>query len=167
METCWFCEKNPGDQVFKVVMVKMIGGYVAGMTKKKEYSVVEVPIPRCSRCAAIHRWIKKSFNICLIVSVLFGGILSIVLCALFVRNGQTMESGKLAGLIIGLVVLGMASCMITVLMIYRSIKKKKYPDELFGKSKIKSVEDSSITKHPKVAVHFNAGYSIGVQSQRV
>jgi hypothetical protein len=60
MATCWFCERRPADDSFKVHMARRGETVARGVsTKLVRQMVVTISIPRCTRCADIHRWTNR------------------------------------------------------------------------------------------------------------
>ncbi|MBD3413943.1 MAG: hypothetical protein GF421_05880 [Candidatus Aminicenantes bacterium] len=135
--------------------------------KEKQYLVKKIPIPRCSRCENIHSWVRKRFNTSLFLGFLIGAILGILMLTLFIRDPKSLESGVLMFVIFLFLGIGLGFGFLLALTTLRLIKKKKYPEELFGESKIKSYEGKSLKKHPMVEEFFNKGYEFGNKSQKV
>jgi hypothetical protein len=159
MAICWFCEKKDGDRIFEVKAVS--SRLTESTTFQKKYDVmsIKVPIPRCSRCEAVHRWKHKILKIQMLVWFFLTIALVVLLFPLFLGN-PTMEEDDLLGMILVLTLIVVGASFSITALIFRLIKKKKYPNELFGKAKIKSNEGKLLSKHPEINKYQIAKFNI-------
>jgi hypothetical protein len=73
---CWFCGKNPPDDVFIEVIYKINQRYY--FPRRVEYSYMSIKIPRCNSCKEIQSGNKKKYKIVLIISLVLGLIIGII-----------------------------------------------------------------------------------------
>ena len=71
---CWFCEKelpDPGAALHQSLYT-VLQRRNAVVVRQVKYSVLKVDIPRCARCARLHRWAKIAFRTPLIIGCVIG-----------------------------------------------------------------------------------------------
>lgn len=150
MDLCWFCEKNPGEEILEVTLVGRTAT-AAGLAKNIKYESAKVPIPRCSKCRKIHRWARDVFGGYMIASMLAGLVAVISLAAIFYKELTALRDNSVL-LVLAIVLLLVPFAVLTLLggFVYEKKTKKKYFEELRGKSKIRLDNMESIVKHPAV-----------------
>jgi hypothetical protein len=150
MDLCWFCEKNPGEEILEVTLVGRTSS-AAGLVKNIKVESVKVPIPRCSKCAKIHRFARNTFGGYLIAGALAGVMITISLVAIFYKELIALKNNTF--LLILMIVLLLIPFEVVTFLAYFAFekkKKKKYFEELVGKSKIRLDNQETLFKHPAV-----------------
>jgi len=148
MDLCWFCEKNPGEQLLEVTLAKRTSS-AAGLEKHVKYESAKVPIPRCSKCATIHRWVRNAFAGYMIAGGLAGLIITISLVAVFYKKLMALNNLVLVFVIV-LLLVPFGALFFLAYFAFEKKKKKKYFNELVGKSKIRLDNQETLIKHPAV-----------------
>jgi hypothetical protein len=150
MDLCWFCEKNPTEELLEVT-IALRTAYAVGLEKHTKVESAKVPIPRCSKCRTIHRWARDVLGGYMIAGTLAGLVVVISLAAIFSKELTALKDNSvLLVLAILLVLVPFAILMLLAWFVYENKTKKKYFEELRGKSKIKLDNMEAIIKHPAV-----------------
>ena len=150
MDLCWFCEKNPGEEILEVTLIRRTST-AAGLEKHTKAESSKVPIPRCLKCRAVHRWARNVLAGYVLAGMLAGLMVTISLNAIFDKELTALKDNTLVlGLVIVLMLVPFAALTILAYILYEKKTKRKYFEELKGKSKIRLDNMESILKHPAV-----------------
>lgn len=141
---CWFCSKNSSDHIYSVKMDsrRLVGGGPG-------YQVVEskrttVNIPRCRKCASVHRWVVK-MRIC------YGVFLFLILISsIYIESAFQDPLGIPLKIILSVLALSPVYGTLLFELKIRSHKKKKWPG-------IKDTSKRSLSNHPRVLMMLALG----------
>jgi hypothetical protein len=71
---CWFCEKELPDSgsALHQSLYSIVERRNAVVVRQVKYSVLKVDVPRCARCAKLHRWARIAARTPLIIGCVIG-----------------------------------------------------------------------------------------------